>query len=64
MSVRVSVSAGRIHGNKSGPRNGVGAPPEGLTKRSVHLLMAVSHPMYLCPQTGGNLPDGKGRTDG
>jgi hypothetical protein len=64
MSVRASVSVGRFQGNKSGPRNGVGAPPEGLTKRRRILLVAISHPMYLCPPTGGNLPDGKGRTDG
>lgn len=64
MSVWGSASDGRIQRNKSGPRSGVGAPPEGLTKRRRILLMAISHPMYLCPPTGGNLPDGKGRTDG
>jgi len=64
MSIRASVSDGRIHGNKSGPRKGVDAPSEGLTKRRLDLLMAISHLMYLCPQTGGLLPNGKGRTDG
>jgi hypothetical protein len=64
MSFRASVSIGRFHRNKSGPRTGVDAPPEGLTKRRTDLLMAISHLIYLCPQAGGNLPDGKGRTDG
>lgn len=64
MSCQASVSGGRFHVNKSSPRSGVGAPPEGLTKRRRILLMAISHPMYLCPWTGGDLLTGRGRTHG
>ena len=64
MKLPASSSAGRFPGNKNGPRRRAKRQIEGLTTRRHDLLMAGTHPMYVCPRLGGNLPTGKGRTDG
>jgi hypothetical protein len=64
MSLAGSASVDRFHGNKKRPPTARQRRIEGLTTRRGDLLMASTHPMYLCPQTGGNFPRGKGRTDG
>jgi len=63
MRVSPSTSAGRFHGNTKRPPERRWRAPEGLTKRRRILLMAVTHTMYLCPRTGGNLLQ-KEQTDG
>ncbi len=64
MSLAESGSVDRFHGNKKRPPTARQRRIEGLTTRRRILLMAGTHPMYLCPHTGGNFPSGKGRTDG
>jgi len=59
-----STSAGRFHGTEKRPPTARQRRIEGLTTRRRILLMAGTHTMYLCPQTGGNLLYEKGRSDG
>lgn len=64
MRLVASASVDRFHRNKKRPSAARQRRIEGLTTRRQTLLMAAIHPMYLCPQSGGNLPLGKGRADG
>lgn len=59
-----SASVDRFHRNKKRPSAARQRRIEGLTTRRRILLMAGTHPMYLCPQSGGNLPRGKEPADG
>jgi hypothetical protein len=62
MSSAGSVSVDRFHRNKKRPSAARQRRIEGLTTRRSDLPMAGTHPMYLCPQWGGNLLTGRGRT--
>lgn len=64
MRLAASASVGRFHRNKKRPPDRRWRAAEGLTTRRTDLPMAATHPMYLCPWTGDNLPRGKGRADG
>lgn len=64
MRLAASAPAGRFPGNTSRPSTARQRRIEGLTTRRTDLLMAGTHPMYLCPQTGGNLLSGREWTDG
>lgn len=64
MMLAASASVDRFHSNKKRPPGWRWRATEGLTTRRRILLMAGTHPMYLCPQSGGNLPRGKEPADG
>lgn len=64
MRLVASASVDRFHRNKKRPSAARQRRIEGLTTRRQTLLMAGTHPMYLCPQSGSNLPRGKGRAHG
>lgn len=64
MSPPASASVDKFHRNKKRPPERRWRAAEGLTTRRQTLLMAATHPMYLCPRLGGNLPHGEGRTNG
>jgi hypothetical protein len=64
MRVLATASDGKIQSNKKRPPERRWTAAEGLTTRRCDLLMAGSHPIYLCPHAGGNLPHWGGRTDG
>jgi hypothetical protein len=64
MRLAGSDSAGRFHGNKKRPPERRWRASEGLTTRRRSLPMAVTHPMYPCRSTFGNLPHQEGRADG
>lgn len=64
MKVGASTSLDKVHRNTKRPPTARQRRIEGLTTRRRILLMAGTHPMYLCPQSGSNFPIGKGRTDG
>ena len=64
MSPAGSALIARFHRNKKRPPTARQRRIEGLTTRRGDLLMAVTHPTYLCPQWGSNLLNGRERTDG
>lgn len=64
MMAAASTSPGRFHGNTKRPPERRWRASEGLTTRRHDLLMAATHPMYLCPSTRGNLSEREGRSDG
>lgn len=64
MRLAMSASVDRFHRNKKRPPDRRWRAAEGLTTRRTDLPMAATHPMYLCPQSGGNLPRGKEPADG
>lgn len=64
MRLAASASVDRFHSNKKRPPDRRWRAAEGLTTRRQTLLMAGTHPMYLCPQSSGNLPRGKEPADG
>lgn len=64
MRLPASASVDKFHRNKKRPPDRRWRAAEGLTTRRCILLMAGTHPMYLCPRPGANLPHGKGRADG
>jgi hypothetical protein len=64
MSGPATASVGRIQSNKKRPPERRCRAAEGLTTRRRILLMAGSHPMYLCRPTFGNLSYRGGRVDG
>lgn len=64
MSPARSASVGRFLRNKRRPPTARQRRIEGLTTRRGDLPMAVTHPTYLCPEWGGNLLNGRERTNG
>lgn len=64
MRLAGSASVARFQCNKKRPPTARQRRIEGLTTRRTDLPMAGTHPMYLCPETGGNLLHRKGLTDG
>lgn len=64
MRLLASASVDRFRRNKKRPPDRRWRAAEGLTTRRRILLMAGTHPMYLCPRSGGNLLHGKGSADG
>lgn len=64
MSAAASASGDRFHGNTKRPSTARQRQIEGLTTRRRSLPMAVTHPMYPCRSTFGNLPHQEGRADG
>jgi hypothetical protein len=64
MRLAGSASVGRFQCNKKRPPTARQRRIEGLTTRRTDLPMAGTHPMYLCPQWGSNLLDGRERTNG
>lgn len=64
MRLVASASVDRFHRNKKRPPTARQRRIEGLTTRRGDLPMAATHTMYLCPQSGGNLPRGKEPADG